>query len=213
MSTHTLPEALDRLERPIYRPYAIARDLLRPGMSVLDVGCGNAKVSEFLGESGATIDGIEPDLARAAQAQGRIRHVSTVPAGEPDDSLTPPYDMVTFFDVLEHLSDPGAALAWAASMVGRNGLLLASIPNSAHISFRWKIARGDWSMRDWGLFDRTHIRFFDTNTMKQLRPQGTVLQQAHFSTPGMDRGWRRLLLERRPALFALHGMLVWQRQG
>lgn len=209
MSLEALPEELDRLESPIYGPYAFARSLLGPSSRLLDVGCGNAKVSAYLAESGATVDGIEPTASRAGVAASRVRHLSTEPVGSDDPGLLPAYDLVTFFDVIEHLAEPAPALEWALGKLAPGGRILASIPNSAHVSFRAKMLRGDWSMADWGLFDRTHLRFYDLTTMLTLCPVGARLVEQRFYEPGAA-GLRARLLHRWPALFALHALMIWE---
>jgi 2-polyprenyl-3-methyl-5-hydroxy-6-metoxy-1,4-benzoquinol methylase len=211
VSLAALPEEQDELARPVYGPYEFARSLLTPESTVLDVGCGNAKVSSYLAESGATVDGIEPSANRASVAARRVRHLSTVRAGESDPGLLPTYDLITFFDVVEHLADPEPVLAWAAGRLSTDGRILVSIPNSAHISFRRKMIRGDWSMEDWGLFDRTHLRFYDPSTMTTLVPLGTHEVDRRFYAPDDRAGWRSFRLARYPRLFALHVVLVWQK--
>lgn len=202
-----LDEQVDRLDEPVYPAYQYVRSLLTPGMRVLDVGCGNAKVSKYLAESGATVDGIEPAANRASVAAGRVRHLSTVDPTQTDDlELLAEYDVITFFDVLEHIVDPGPLLAWSAKRLAQAGRVIAVVPNSAHYTFRLKILRGDWRMEDWGLFDRTHVRFFDTHTARLLCPDGlqeTDLQ--FFAAPG----WQRRAASIRPNLFAFHVALTW----
>jgi hypothetical protein len=138
-----------------------------------------------------------------------VRHLSVAPAGTDDPKLLQAYDVITFFDVVEHLASPDPVLDWAASRLAPNGRIVASIPNSAHISFRRKMLRGDWSMHDSGLFDRTHLRFYDTSTMVDLRPASTQLVDRRHYEPGAA-GWRALRLARWPSLFALHVVMVWQ---
>jgi hypothetical protein len=134
-----------------------------------------------------------------------------VPAGESDSGLLPEYDLITFFDVLEHLAEPDPVLAWAMSRLAPGGKVLASIPNSAHYSFRKKILMGDWTMDEWGLFDRTHLRFYDPTSMLALRPAGSTLDQRLFFAPDAASGWRRSRVDRWPTLFALHVVLVWTK--
>ena len=211
MSLQTLPEELDSLRAPAYGPYELVRGLLRPDTRLLDVGCGNAKVSAYLAGTGATVDGIEPSASRAAVAAQRVRYLSTVPAGEPDPGLLPEYDIITFFDVLEHLHDPARVLDWSITRLAPSGRVVASIPNSAHISFRRKMLAGDWSMADWGLFDRTHLRFYDPESMLTLTPIGTNVESRHYFSPDAARGWRRARVEWMPKLFAVHVVLIWRR--
>lgn len=156
------------------------------------------------------MDGIEPAANRADVAASRVRYLSTVdPTQGEDPALLPAYDLITYFDVLEHLVDPTALLTWSVGKLAPGGSILAVIPNSAQYSFRWKVLRGDWSMADWGLFDRTHVRFFDIRTAALLRPEGT--READRRYYSLDRGWRARGLARWPNLFALHVALTWTR--
>lgn len=211
MSLQALPEEVDQLRPPIYGPYSYARAGLTGSSRVLDVGCGNAKVSAYLAESGALVDGIEPTASRAGIAAKRLRYVSTMFAGEDDPQLLDEYDVITFFDVIEHIADPEPVLAWAASKLARNGRIIASIPNSAHWTFRLRMLRGDWRMEDWGLFDRTHLHFYDPDTIAGLRPPGTIETDRRHFTPARRRIERMALLAR-PRLFALHVVLAWTRE-
>jgi SAM-dependent methyltransferase len=203
-----LPEQIDELPQPVYGPYRFVRSLLTPASRVLDVGCGNAKVSAYLATSGALVDGVEPTESRASTAAQRLRYLSRRPAGEDDPQLLPNYDFITFFDVLEHLVDPSAVLAWSAERLAPGGSIIATIPNSAHYSFRLKMLRGDWSMHDWGLFDRTHVRFYDPATMSGLCPSGTTEIERAYFVPGTS-WFRRAQVRLAPSLFALHVVIVW----
>jgi cyclopropane fatty-acyl-phospholipid synthase-like methyltransferase len=185
--------------------------MLTADSCVLDVGCGNGKVSAYLARSGAVVDGIEPTESRASVAANRVRYLSRVPVGEEDPNLLDAYDVITFFDVVEHLAEPDYVLAWAATRLKPGGRIVASIPNSAHISFRKKILRGDWTMEDSGLFDRTHLRFYDPTTMLALTPPGARVVDCRFFEPHAT-GWRSWRLRRWPRLFALHVVLTWERR-
>jgi 2-polyprenyl-3-methyl-5-hydroxy-6-metoxy-1,4-benzoquinol methylase len=212
MALEALPEVVEDLSEPIYRPFRLASELLRPGQSVLDVGCGNGKVGAYLSRTaGVTVDGIEPTLSRATVAAERLRNVSSMPAGHDDPVLERAYDAVTFFDVLEHLVDPSSALTWAVSRLKPDGVIIAAIPNSANLHFRLKVLRGDWEMSDGGLFDRTHLRFFDIRTMHQLRPEGTELARVEYTVSPHSHWGERKLVNLLPNLMAMHGVFVWSK--
>lgn len=203
------PETLDALTEPIYGAYAQIRSLVHPGTTVLDIGCGNGKVGAYLSDGGATVDGIEPSANRAEVASSRLRYVSREPAATDgsDPLLAPKYDLVTMLDVVEHIADPAPVLAWAASRVKTDGKLIVLIPNSAHWRFRTQVLRGDWRYQDSGLFDRTHLRFYDPNTARELKPPGMQEVGTWYFSPGA--GFSRLGTRWRPRLFALHVMIAW----
>lgn len=203
------PETLETLPSPIYGAYAHIRSLVRPGSTVLDIGCGNGKVGAYLAEAGAIVDGIEPSANRAEAASNRMRYVSPEPASadNADPGLAPEYDLVTMLDVVEHIADPGPVLAWAASRVRSGGKLIVLIPNSAHWRFRTQILRGSWRYADSGLFDRTHLRFYDPDTVRELKPTGMDEEGTWYFSPG---SWfSRLRTRWHARLFALHVLIVW----
>ncbi|PDY53227.1 SAM-dependent methyltransferase, partial [Bacillus cereus] len=52
--------------------------------------------------------------------------------------------------------------------IKQNGVILASIPNVAHISVLAPLLAGNWTYTEYGLLDKTHIRFFTFNEMLRL---------------------------------------------
>lgn len=50
----------------------------------------------------------------------------------------------------------------------QGGVILTSIPNVAHISVLTSLIAGNWTYTDYGLMDKTHIRFFTFNEMLRL---------------------------------------------
>ncbi|NBP40252.1 MAG: methyltransferase domain-containing protein, partial [Betaproteobacteria bacterium] len=71
-------------------------------------------------------------------------------------------------DILEHLKDPWAMLSRLAACLSPDGVLLACIPNVGHWTVIDGLLRGDFSYRDQGLLDRTHLRFFTASSMLEL---------------------------------------------
>lgn len=75
------------------------------------------------------------------------------------------FDYIIFADVLEHLSDPWEALQNIKKYLKDDGYILASIPNVMHHSIIRDLINGNWTYKDSGLLDRTHLRFF---TLKEI---------------------------------------------
>jgi 2-polyprenyl-3-methyl-5-hydroxy-6-metoxy-1,4-benzoquinol methylase len=156
---------------------------------VLDVGCGGGGFGRSLlaGQPSVELWGVEPDptSAEAARRSG-YRHVQDGifedAAGElPSEH----FDVVLFFDVLEHTKAPDVALHAAHRLLAPQGRLVASIPNVRHFSVWWPLVmRGRWDYAEYGILDRTHLRFFTRNTMGELfRSTGWKV----ISTTGINR--------------------------
>ncbi len=71
-------------------------------------------------------------------------------------------------DVLEHLVDPWTVLRRASNFVNENGSVIVSIPNASHAAVLSCLLTDNFDYRDWGLLDRTHIRFFCIKNIQAL---------------------------------------------
>lgn len=70
------------------------------------------------------------------------------------------FDYIIFGDVLEHLRNPKDALIYCKHFLKRTGKIVASIPNMMHISVMEDLLKGNFTYKEWGLLDKTHIHMF-----------------------------------------------------
>jgi 2-polyprenyl-3-methyl-5-hydroxy-6-metoxy-1,4-benzoquinol methylase len=141
---------------------------------ILDIGCATGAVGGALKERGDHVQvlGVEafPEFAEAAakvldrvvamDAEGFL-------AGEPPPEA--PFDCVIAADVLEHLVDPWTALRNAAALVRPGGIVVVSVPNVLFLGALWRIVRERrWPRDDFGIFDRTHLRWFSRSDAVDL---------------------------------------------
>jgi hypothetical protein len=75
-------------------------------------------------------------------------------------------------DVLEHLKEPEAALRRLRPFVAPGGYLVASVPNVTHGSVRLALLGGSFPYADTGLLDRTHLRFYDRESLVEMLGAG-----------------------------------------
>lgn len=78
------------------------------------------------------------------------------------------FDYIIFADVLEHMSDPWAALQNVRKHLKPEGKILMSLPNIMHFSVISKLIMGSWEYEESGILDRTHLRFFTLNEIYKL---------------------------------------------
>jgi SAM-dependent methyltransferase len=92
--------------------------------AVLDVGCGAGAFLAAARRDGALVAGVEIDPRAAAAA--RARGLEVVP-GSILEVAPPagPWDLVTFWDVLDQVDDPLGALRAVVPLLAPGGLLLA----------------------------------------------------------------------------------------
>ncbi len=138
---------------------------------ILDVGCGAGRFGAVLKsrEPGREVHGVEV----VEEAGRKARQVlDSVLIGDIQTMTLPfapeSFDCIIFADVLEHLLDPGAVLRKVRPLVRRDGIIVCSIPNMRHYTALMRLVREGWRYDDYGLFDRTHLRFFSLRTMKEL---------------------------------------------
>jgi 2-polyprenyl-3-methyl-5-hydroxy-6-metoxy-1,4-benzoquinol methylase len=141
------------------------------------VGCADGSLGRELIEAGWRVTGIEMDEHDAAAARATGLHVIHGSAEEVIPTLTEKYDVTLLADVLEHLADPVALLRKLAPRVTRDGIVLASIPNIAHLAVRLQLLSGRFDYADRGPLDRTHLRFFTKKTVRTLfRDAGYMIE-------------------------------------
>ena len=134
---------------------------------VLDVGCGG-------GDNGRHLRTMHPGIElvglthSAEEATIAAPHFGSVHVVDLDTGLTdagmalwgPPFDLLLFSHVLEHLIDPVAALRHCLTRLKPGGYVLIAVPNVLEWRTRMQFLRGQFVYGDHGILDRTHMRFF-----------------------------------------------------
>lgn len=106
-----------------------------PG-SVLDIGCGWGWFLDVCKQAGWTVQGLEPS-AQMAQLARDTYGIPVEQGGADDlDKLGGSYDLVTLWNVLEHLSDPPATLSKLQSHIAPDGMLGIAVPNAGGLFAR-----------------------------------------------------------------------------
>jgi SAM-dependent methyltransferase len=202
------------------------------GSRVLDIGCGFGQIASRLRQRGCRITGVEPDpVRREAAAQFCERVMDGVAEGLDQLDLKPAsFDAILFADVLEHLVNPWAALRDVQRFLKPDGLTVISIPNVANFGVRANLLKGQFEYQDFGIYDRTHLRFFTRSSADDLVKSAglRVVQRGYTSnltetglyrrTLGRMRSLRHSaqrfdswLTYRKPELFAVQFILACQR--
>jgi 2-polyprenyl-3-methyl-5-hydroxy-6-metoxy-1,4-benzoquinol methylase len=164
---------------------------------VLELGCGSGLFGEALKRSGVReVVGIEasPGPARAA-AQRLDRVIVANVERDPLDLPADGFDCLVCNDVLEHLTDPWAALKKLQPCVRAQGWLIVSIPNVRHHKVvRRLIWPGQWRYEDDGILDRTHLRFFTRSSARELvESAGFRIERMEGINPSSLPLWLRLI--------------------
>ena len=145
---------------------------------LLDVGCGTGATTAAVRQARdvAWSGGIEylPSVAEQAQPLFDQLWVGDAALQPLEEVIAPAsLDLVLCLDVLEHMVDPWAMVKRFGALLGPGGRLIVSVPNIRNYRFIWRLlTKGDFHYRDFGLLDRTHLRFFVRETAIELATCG-----------------------------------------
>jgi SAM-dependent methyltransferase len=164
--TSPQPRAVRRYREVVSRRLRKAERLLghRAGMKLLDVGCSSGALLAIAKDLGFEVWGVEP--AHEA-AQTAIRAGFDVHEGYLSDARYPDgqFDVITLFEIVEHLRDPIEVVAECARILKPGGILVVNTPN-AH-SWSAETLGGQWE--GFSLFGLGgHISFFSPRSMGEL---------------------------------------------
>ncbi len=105
----------------------------------LDIGAGLGQFILLLQQHGATTQGIEPSALRRAYAR-EAYGLELNPRLAEDDywqaGYSKGFDLITLWDVIEHVDDPRATLAAAVALLKPGGLLCLDTPDRQVFSYR-----------------------------------------------------------------------------
>jgi 2-polyprenyl-3-methyl-5-hydroxy-6-metoxy-1,4-benzoquinol methylase len=140
--------------------------LVSPPGQLLDVGAGAGFFLEEAGRGGWQVAGLEPSEWGQRYAR-EVLHLATVRPGGFEALHTLPvasFQVVTAFDVLEHVLDPAALVAACARVVAPGGVLVLTTPKFdsvlAHLTGRF-----------WYCIFPAHLHYFSTKSLTRLLEQ------------------------------------------
>ena len=187
---------------------ALAALATLPPRRVLDVGCGDGQFLARAAALGHTVMGIDfdPGDVAAVRRLGLEAHVgdfSQVQALIREQGREP-FDVVTMFQVIEHLRDPAAVFAQLAGVVGPDAVLMVGTPSMLRYTRRLLGPRGVQVSDYWDYPPEHTLRWSEAALRAFLARHGWRVERVAYeplapvqaalhltALDGLEHGWPR----------------------
>tara|TARA_B100001057_G_C22786188_1_gene925657 strand:- start:215 stop:1096 length:882 start_codon:yes stop_codon:yes gene_type:complete len=166
----------------IYNNFLEINKDIKNGGSILDIGCGWAQALLFFKKKGLDCYGFDPAIEAVEYGckNGlKIKHAGLGGMNVFDDKK---FDMVTMFNVLEHLADPVKSIEQIKDILKPNGILAIDVPNEFN-DFQ-TTGRDVHGLNDWWIAPPNHLNYFSKDSLVNfLQSLGFSVQISESSFP------------------------------
>jgi SAM-dependent methyltransferase len=136
------------------------------GTRVLDIGCGQGELLQWLVEHGFEAEGIEPSDDAAAIARERGLSAKTATLDELVEHSPAPYGAALILNVLEHVPRPEEMLQAIHGILEPDGLLYIRVPND--FNPLQASAQKVLDAEPWWIAVPDHVNYFDVESLCAL---------------------------------------------
>ncbi|MCU1258050.1 MAG: Methyltransferase type 11 [Bryobacterales bacterium] len=145
-----------------------------PGKRVLDAGCGSGYGAAELAETALEVTGIDAaadavEYARGQYRSANLRFEQGLCTALPDG----PYDLITAFEVIEHLEDWRGFLAEARRVLAPEGRFVVSTPNKLY----YAESRGGSGANPFHVHEFEYVEFQEE--LQRVFPHVAIFTQNH----------------------------------
>jgi SAM-dependent methyltransferase len=150
---------------------------------LLDIGCAGGAFPVAARDLGFDPVGVEP--SRWLADYGRRTYGLDIRNGILKEGMFPrdSFDVVTLWDVIEHVPDPHQLLTLVNSLLKPGGLLLVNYPDVGSIAARFLGSR-------WPFWLSVHLLYYTRGTMaRQLKQAGFSVQWQQSCSPSLALGY------------------------
>lgn len=137
---------------------------------VLEIGVGSGRLANLLSiRKKCRVYCVEKEPAMAGIARNKCVEVLNIDI----ETEEMPYgngafDCIILGNVLEHMKEPSKILIKLKKYLSDSGFLIYSVPNIVNWHSRMTIFFGKFEYAESGVFDKTHLRFYNLNSAKKL---------------------------------------------
>lgn len=165
---------------------AYVLELAGSNKKTLEIGAGSGMITQHLVRTkGCDVVAVEINPASVGKLKTYVDRVYALDLNDPGwvRSLASEgnFDTIIAADVLEHLYDPWTVLKGMTKLLNEAGTIILSLPHAAHCAIMASLLEGDFQYGEWGLLDKTHIRFFGLHNIHALHASaGLAIIDARF---------------------------------
>ncbi len=148
-------------------------NLIKEGSKVLDFGCASGYLGGILIQNkNCEVIGLEFDKEDAKKAKDKGYKdvvICDLDLDNWEDELgKQKFDVAVFADVLEHLKYPEKVLEKTKKLLTKDGEIIVSVPNIAHLSVRLELLNGSFEYEDMGILDKTHLKYWTRDSFLRM---------------------------------------------
>ncbi len=156
--------------------------LIPSGSKALEIGCGSGRLANLLSiKKKCRVYCVDKEPAMAGIAKNKCVEMLNIDIERTELPYENGYfDCIVLGNVLEHMKDPSGILTSLKKYLSDDGVLIYSVPNIVNWHSRMTIFSGKFEYADSGIFDKTHLRFYNLNSAKKLA------QDAGYRIIGLD---------------------------
>ncbi|WP_375559419.1 class I SAM-dependent methyltransferase [Bernardetia sp. OM2101] len=151
---------------------------------VLDVGCNEGALGESIKAlfSESHVTGIDYNSEAIEIAKNRLDEAYTIDLENqnalPNFLENKEFDTIICADVLEHIRFPWKVVEELYNHLSENGKIIISLPNFGFWESFFHLLNQKLPMRDRGIYDDTHLRFFMRKNLPSLAPKNATFKIA-----------------------------------
>jgi SAM-dependent methyltransferase len=162
------------------------------GGRALDIGCGDGRAGKLLQCLGMDYTGLDVSDSAVELCLREKLHALRHDMAEPLPFEDCCFDLVTVFEVLEHLFLPHAAFGEIVRVLKPGGVVVGSVPNVCYLPNRLLMLAGRFnpggspatSLKE--PWRDPHIRFFSSRSMKRFLQSGFPVTVDHIGGAPLD---------------------------
>ena len=154
----------------------------KKGDSILDIGCGWAQALLFFKEKGFDCYGFDPAIEAVEYGCKKGLNIKHAGLDGMDVFENKKFEMVTMFNVLEHLANPSQTINQIKEILQPNGILAIDVPNEFN-DFQ-TAGRDVHGLDDWWVAPPNHLNYFSKDSLVNfLESHGFSVEISESSFP------------------------------